>query len=225
MNIMRKNHTILLAIATIFFTAGIWSGCTVGFDPGDESQSGLFPCETNDDCVDGFECSEDNLCEQVCVGCDESPPCDQEADPEGDIDLDNDGYGTGDDRTNCPEANRPFVDCDDNDPDVNPGQPELCDGKDNNCDGEGADGANQVDEFNCDPNGDVGVECGSPPSHLASFLQYECRQNTCTLLPFNRKEELRCDEMYITCNSSEKAFTYELDGTTYTPDDVPSECR
>jgi hypothetical protein len=229
MTIMGNNRTILLVIATTFFAAGIWSGCTVGFDPGDSTNTGLFPCQTDDDCIEGFRCNEDDLvCEEDVITPVDAPPCDQEANPDGDIDQDNDGYGTGDDRTKCP-VNTRQIDCDDNDADVNPGQAELCDAKDNNCDGDGDDGVHRVDEFDCDEakiaSGDATVaeECGSPPF---SGLKYECLADTCTLRPFNQNPDLRCDEMFITCNSADQAFTYELDGMTYTIEDVPSpECR
>jgi len=60
------------------------------------------------------------------------------------VDLDGDGYFSN-------------VDCDDNNPDVNPGQTELdCDGLDNDCDGI------------TDPNNNVGILCPAP-------LTLECR--------------------------------------------------
>jgi hypothetical protein len=56
------------------------------------------------------------------------------------IDNDEDGYGQFGD-TSCPNAG---VDCDDDDPNVHPGAPRICDGKDSNCDGR-LDVANDVD--------------------------------------------------------------------------------
>lgn len=58
-------------------------------------------------------------------------------------DVDQDGYSaapTGDD-------------CDDSDDDVNPGATEVCDGIDNNCDG-------QVDDVDADVDGEVALACG-----------------------------------------------------------------
>ncbi len=69
--------------------------------------------------------------------------------PQGCIDDDGDGYGAfGSDFTMC-TASQTLVDCDDADPAVNPVATELCDGIDNNCDG-------QTDE-----GYDVGQVCSS----------------------------------------------------------------
>ncbi|HMP86452.1 MAG TPA: putative metal-binding motif-containing protein, partial [Lacibacter sp.] len=63
-------------------------------------------------------------------------------------DADNDGYSDGTTTTGCNQPNgyksigdliMSFGDCDDNNPNVHPGRPEVCDGLDNNCNG-------QVDE-------------------------------------------------------------------------------
>ncbi|MFW6053486.1 MAG: hypothetical protein ACOC9J_01620, partial [Persicimonas sp.] len=111
---MRTKYTLPLCIATFFAAAGLWAGCTVGFETNGEH---IFPCESDDDCIDGFICDED---EDVCreegdVTPDEAPPCD---DSEDGIDQDGDGYGTGTDRTNCEHTEK---DCDDTDPSVYPG--------------------------------------------------------------------------------------------------------
>ncbi|MCB9681810.1 MAG: putative metal-binding motif-containing protein [Alphaproteobacteria bacterium] len=53
-------------------------------------------------------------------------------------DSDDDGYGSAANSVDACEAPEGYVtdhtDCDDNDPERNPGEPEICDGKDNNCD-------------------------------------------------------------------------------------------
>ena len=59
------------------------------------------------------------------------PPC---------TDEDGDGFGL----LGSPFCPYPEMDCDDSDPDVHPGAPELCDGKDNQCPGD--PGYGQVDE-------------------------------------------------------------------------------
>ncbi len=201
---MGSNKAIILAIATVFFGAGLWAGCTVGFDP---NQDGVFPCQTNDDCIQGYKCSDDNqTCQKIQVGHVDHPPCDQTGNPPGDIDLDNDGYGTGSDRSQCPLDKRGKEDCNDNDPDVNPGQAELCDGKDNNCD-------DKIDNFDC-PGGDVTL-CGvQPPGELGSYLTYECQNETCVMVPKVRMSQT-CQDIVISCDTTAQSFTYDSGGQTY----------
>ncbi|QDG51020.1 hypothetical protein FIV42_09835 [Persicimonas caeni] len=213
---MRSKNTILLTIASVCFAAGIWTGCTVGFDV---DQEGVFPCETNDDCIQGYVCSETDMVCQKPIGTPDAPPCDQEGNPEGDIDLDNDGYGTGSDRTNCPPSKQ-AEDCDDTDPNIFPGAGERCNGADDDCDTE-------VDEFDCQSSSS---ECGSPPSELVNYLDYfACENNTCVMQPFNQAKQLdggTCADIKITCNSQEQAFTYTFNGQSYTATEGPVlECQ
>jgi hypothetical protein len=60
-------------------------------------------------------------------------------------DADGDGYTDGTTKVSCTKPSDEYVssatagDCNDNDPNINPGKAEICDGKDNNCN-------NQIDE-------------------------------------------------------------------------------
>jgi uncharacterized delta-60 repeat protein len=61
-------------------------------------------------------------------------------------DADKDGYTDGTTKVSCEEPSDEYVlsatagDCDDNDPNINPGRTEICDNKDNNCNGQTDEG-------------------------------------------------------------------------------------
>ncbi len=86
----------------------------------------------------------------------------------GCLDADEDGYGINEDRTECQFAEE---DTDDTDADIYPGADDLCDGKDNDSDGE-------LDEV---------VECTSiadcPRSNLPEAAFFRCIEGTCVLKP------------------------------------------
>jgi large repetitive protein len=83
---------------------------------------------------------------EICDGKDNN--CDGEVDEEGEFvffeDADGDGWGNPGTTINACSAHEGWVeqsgDCNDSDASVHPGSIEVCDGKDNNCDG-------QVDEI------------------------------------------------------------------------------
>lgn len=117
----------LTIIAFAAFAVGIWTGCTVGFDV---AQSEKFPCVSDDDCIQGFECVSELCRERKTIS---GPNC---------VDDDEDGYGVGEtleERQGCPQCEnfgRCDEDCNDGDPAINPGAVEQCNMIDDNCNGE-----------------------------------------------------------------------------------------
>lgn len=96
----------------------------------------------------GGDTDHDGVCDDVdnCYSASNHDQADFDGDGKGDAcdyDADNDGYS----RLNLSERGspRPGYDCDDFDPDVSPGTPEACDGKDNNCNGVPDDGLGDDD--------------------------------------------------------------------------------
>lgn len=117
----RKNLIMPFSMVTLMLglvAVASWSGCSVGLDP---DQPGIYYCESDEDCIQPqYTCdTTENLC--VFPGAN-NPTC---------VDEDEDGY-TVDGNAACP--NPGVVDCDDNNSEVNPGEPEICDGEDNDCD-------------------------------------------------------------------------------------------
>ena len=102
-------HARRLSVALALMMA--LAGCIVDFDP---TQANSFACDQDSDCLAPNECVEG-----VCRLQPNTP------DPQCE-DKDLDGYGVG--------AVCLGLDCDDDDARTFPGAPELCDGKDNDCD-------------------------------------------------------------------------------------------
>lgn len=127
---MRKISYPLTILVFILFIPAIaygW-GCK---DRDGDGHYGISPY-----CPEGRDCNDRDPAvypgaKELCDGKDNN--CDGQVDEGLSTDADGDGhYAIG-------SCKQPADDCNDNDPAVYPGAPEICDGKDNNCDG-------QVDE-------------------------------------------------------------------------------
>jgi hypothetical protein len=84
-------------------------------------------------------------------------------------DKDKDGYTDGTTKVSCTKPSDEYVlsasllDCNDNDPNINPGKMEICDGLDNDCDGQTDEGFN------------VGQSCTVGVGECAGTGQYVCK--------------------------------------------------
>jgi hypothetical protein len=140
-----------------------------------------LPCESDEHCEDDNPCTGDMTCDLDLGGCRPHPPecddglectidaCDPEENPEEGcvhtlIDEDGDGYAP--EHLDCDERGG---DCDDTDPNINPGMPSICgDGIDNNCSGETDDDNLWYED--CDGDGyaregaTLIIQCEKPPT-------------------------------------------------------------
>jgi hypothetical protein len=134
------------------------TACAGGQAPGvsDEGNCSFSPCSASgaDDAPTGGTVDDDSNTGQDTMGSasvDDTMGDPSSADGPNCADEDGDGYGDG-----CAQGE----DCDDDDPDVNPSAPELCDDLDQNCDGDPMAGCECPDDGvsgNCNMPTDIGT--------------------------------------------------------------------
>ncbi len=121
-----------------------------------------------------------------------------------DNDIDNDGFDAA-------------VDCDDNDPDVNPGEPEVCDGVDNNCSG-------AIDEGTLNACG----ACGDVPAEVCDLSDNDCDGLIDEECSAGGSEEVEPNDGSINCQAiavpPSEGETTIISGTFNPPGDRDSFC-
>ena len=206
-------------------------------------------CTDNDG--DGYYTSEDCGVELDCDDSDElrypgaTERCNlTDDDCDGDVDedavatffrdADEDGYGHLDQSVEACPAPPGYVedstDCDDADPDLNPGETEVCDGFDNDCDDQTDEGLTSTfcPDFDGDRFGDPSgsVETCSAPAGFVSNCD-DCDDDAASVNPF--KDEV-CDEIDNDCNDliddgALISFWLDFDGDGFgDPEQVVETC-
>jgi uncharacterized delta-60 repeat protein len=122
-------------------------------------------------------------------------------------DADGDGYTDGTTKVSCLKPSDEYVssatigDCNDNDPNINPGKTEICDGKDNNCNGQTDEGLLLVfyKDFDEDgyTDGTTKVSCSKPAGYVLSATPGDCKDDDPNINP--GKTEI-CDGKDNNCN-------------------------
>jgi hypothetical protein len=184
-------------------TNSTMSACDVSPEACDEDGDGYKPSEG--DCDDNDSTVNPSAIE-TCNGRDDN--CDGQID-EGVgsswyEDADGDGFGDRSAGTTACEQPDGYVsnstDCDDDDAQAFPGNPELCDGIDNNCDGVVDEGVTTT--FYADSDGDSYGDPGSTASECEVPLGYvsdntDCDDGTARAFPGNPEE---CDTIDNDCD-------------------------
>ncbi|MFZ9028937.1 MAG: MopE-related protein [Crocinitomicaceae bacterium] len=150
------------------------------------------------------------------------------------VDSDNDGYGTGAAVSFCSNPGAGYStadgDCNDNDNTINPGATEICDGIDNNCNGQTDEGL--TTNYYIDNDGDgVGVGnpipfCSNPGAGYAT-VDGDCNDNDGTIYP--GAPEI-CDALDNNCDGvTDEGLTYtdywlDNDGDGFGAGPVVSSC-
>jgi len=157
--------------------------------------TGLYKAVVQDDCNDLNPWTFPGATE-MCDGVDNN--CDDEADENGATgcswfyaDVDKDGYGAGEPICTCAPLGQGWSmltgDCDDDASDVHPGALELCDDKDNNCDGQEDETFHlDTDEANC---GECGFLC-QPDNAFGDCVEGKCLIDECLAGYTDCNEEL-----------------------------------
>ena len=185
-------------------------------DPG---ASGSFDC---DDTSAAANPGEDEVCDEVDNDCDGD--VDEEATDAATwyVDVDGDGYGSDAFTTEDCEQPTGFEatadDCNDGDADINPDATELCDGVDNDCDGDtDEDGTPDGDTYYADADSDGFGDASSSVTACEEPLGYtdddsDCDDTDDTVYPDSTETETPGDGVDQDCDGLDACTDLDCDG-------------
>lgn len=209
---MQKRFALLTCLTLLFGLAGLGAGCSVAFEDAETPPPGKFPCNSDSDCQNG----QNQVCDtdQAPADSEFAGTCveDTQMQETDCIDEDGDGYGANeDDLSACPACreDRPGGcerDCDDGNKKINPGAAEVCNGTDDNCNGE------SDEPTPCESVSDCTILEGS---QVQENTQFDCKEvggsSQCVLVGANQQTTI-CQNAHATCQMN---GTYGM---------VPEEC-
>jgi hypothetical protein len=202
-------------------------------NPNTDDSNGGDPCDEDGDgfCEIEGDCDETNKdinpgATEICDGLDND--CDSNIDEDVTstfyMDSDGDGYGDPNASQDACEAGAGYVanslDCDDTNGAIYPEAPEVCDGIDNNCDGNTDEGVTSI--YHADSDGDTygdpltTVEaCEAPSGYVTDDT--DCDDSRASAFPGNMEV---CDEVDNDCNGLtddgvQSTFYADIDGDEF----------